>query len=109
MLNINNLNRARRILSAQQGAELSPTSNKRIKYLGKFGDGYKYVSSPMDIEDWSSEELSDLPPKEYYKQKTGDTDFKNLEYAEGLGPKNIDSQFYKELEHAATTGGNSVY
>lgn len=109
MLNINNLNRARRILSAQQGTELSPTYNKRIKYLGKFGDGYKYASSPVDIEDWSSEELSDLPPEEYYKQKTGNTDFKNLEYAEGLGPKNIDSQFYKELEHVATTGGKSVY
>lgn len=109
MLNINNLNRARRILSAQQGAELSPTYNKRIKYLGKFGDGYKYASSPVDIEDWSSEELSDLPPEEYYKQKTGNTDFKNLEYAEGLDPKNIDSQFYKELEHVATTGGKSVY
>lgn len=109
MLNINNLNRARRILSAHQGAELSPTYNKRIKYLGKFGDGYKYASSPVDIEDWSSEELSDLPPEEYYKQKTGNTDFKNLEYAEGLDPKNIDSQFYKELEHVATTGGKSVY
>ena len=109
MLNINNLNRARRILSAQQGAELSPTSNKRIKYLGKFGDGYKYASSPMGVDDWSSEELSDLPPEKYYKQKTGDTDFKNLEYAEGLGPKNIDSQFYKELEDVATTGGKSVY
>ena len=109
MLNINNLNRARRILSAQQGAELSPTSNKKIKYLGKFGDGYKYASSPMGVEDWSSEELSDLPPEKYYEQKTGNTDFKNLEYAEGLGPKNIDSQFYKELEHVATTGGKSVY
>lgn len=109
MLNINNLNRARKILSARQGTELSPTYNKRIKYLGKFGDGYKYASSPVDIEDWSSEELSDLPPEEYYKQKTGNTDFKNLEYAEGLGPKNIDSQFYKELEHVATTGGKSVY
>ena len=109
MLNINNLNRARRILSAQQGAELSPTSNKRIKYLGKFGDGYKYASSPVGVEDWSSEELSDLPPEEYYKQKTGNADFENLKYAEGLGPKNIDQQFYKELEHAATTGGKSVY
>ena len=109
MLNINNLNRARRILSAQQGAELSPTSNKKIKYLGKFGDGYKYASSPVDVEDWSSEELSDLPPEKYYKYKTGNTDLKNLEYAEGLGPKNIDSQFYKELEHAETTGGKSVY
>ena len=109
MLNINNLNRARRILSAQQGAELSPTSNKRIKYLGKFGDGYKYASSPVGVEDWSSEELSDLPPEEYYKQKTGNADFENLKYAEGLGPKNIDQQFYKELEHAATTGGKNVY
>lgn len=109
MLNINNLNRARRILSAQQGAELSPTSNKKIKYLGKFGDGYKYASSPVGVEDWSSEELSDLPPEKYYEYKTGNTDFKNLEYAEGLGPKNIDSQFYKELEHVATTGGKSVY
>lgn len=109
MLNINNLNRARRILSAQQGAELSPSSNKKIKYLGKFGDGYKYASSPVDIEDWSSEELSDLPPEEYYKQKTGNTDFGNIKYAEGLGPKNIDSQFYKELEHVATTGGKNVY
>ena len=109
MLNINNLNRARRILSAQQGAELSPTSNKKIKYLGKFGDGYKYASSPMGVEDWSSEELSDLPPEKYYEYKTGNTDCKNLEYAEGLGPKNIDSQFYKELEHVATTGGKSVY
>ena len=109
MLNINNLNRARRILSAQQGAELSPTSNKKIKYLGKFGDGYKYASSPMDVEDWSSEEFSDLPPEKYYEYKTGNTDFKNLKYAEGLGPKNIDSQFYKELEHFTTTGGKSVY
>lgn len=109
MLNINNLNRARRILSAQQGAELSPTSNKRIKYLGKFGDGYKYALSPVDIEDWSSEELSDLPPEKYYKYKTGNADFENLKYAEGLGPKNIDQQSYKELEHAATTGGKSVY
>lgn len=109
MLNINNLNRARRILSAQQGAELSPTSNKRIKYLGKFGDGYKYASSPVDIEDWSSEELSDLPPEEYYKQKTGNTDFENLEYAEGLDQNNVNQQSYKELEHFTTTGGKSVY
>lgn len=109
MLNINNLNRARKILSAQQGAELSPTSNKRIKYLGKFGDGYKYASSPVDIEDWSSEELSDLPPEEYYKQKTGNTDFENLEYAEGLDQNNVNQQSYKELEHFTTTGGKSVY
>ena len=109
MLNINNLNRARRILSAQQGTELSPSSNKKIKYLGKFGDGYKYASSPVDVEDWSSEELSDLPPEEYYKQKTGNTDFENLEYAEGLDQNNVNQQSYKELEHFTTTGGKSVY
>ena len=109
MLNINNLNRARRILSAQQGAELSPSSNKKIKYLGKFGDGYKYASSPVGVEDWSSEELSDLPPEEYYKQKTGNTDFENLEYAEGLDQNNVNQQSYKGLEHFTTTGGKSVY
>lgn len=109
MLNINNLNRARRILSAQQGAELSPTSNKRIKYLGKFGDGYKYALSPMNVEDWSSEELSDLPPEEYYKQKTGSENSADLKYAEGLDPNNVNQQSYKELEHVATTGGKSVY
>lgn len=109
MLNINNLNRARRILSAQQGTELSPSSNKKIKYLGKFGDGYKYASSPMGVEDWSSEELSDLPPEEYYKQKTGNTDFENLEYAEGLDQNNVNQQSYKGLEHFTTTGGKSVY
>ena len=109
MLNINNLNRARRILSAEYGAELSPTSNKRIKYLGKFGDGYKYASSPVDIEDWSSEELSDLPPEEYYKQKTGSENSADLKYAEGLDLNNVNQQSYKELEHVATTGGKSVY
>ena len=109
MLNINNLNIARIILSAQQCAELSPTSNKRIKYLGKFGDGYKYASSPVDIEDWSSEEISDLPPEEYYKQKTGSENSIDLKYAEGLDSNNVNQQSYKELEHAATTGGKSVY
>lgn len=109
MLNINNLNRARRILSAQQGAELSPTSNKRIKYLGKFGDGYKYALSPVDVEDWSSEELSDLPPEKYYKQKTGSEDFDNLKYADGLSVDNIKQQSYAYTKSYKDSNGKSIY
>lgn len=110
MLNINNLNRARRILSAHQGAELSPSSNIKIKYLGRFGDGYKYATSPTGaVEDWSSQEYSLLPPEEYYKQKTGNTNFDNLEYAEGLDSSNINQQSYQAISKQTTTEGNTTY
>ena len=108
MLNINNLNRVRRVLSAQDGAKAPSTSNMRIKYLGRFGDGYKYATSPIAVEDWS-QEYSDLPPEEYYKQKAGNANFDNLEYAEGLDPSNINQQSYQAISKQPTTEGNTTY
>ena len=110
MLNINNLNRARRVLSAQEGAKTPSTYNIKIKYLGRFGDGYKYATSPTGaVEDWSSQEYSLLPPEEYYKQKTGNTNFDNLEYAEGLDSSNINQQSYQAISKQTTTEGNTTY
>ena len=109
MLNINNLNRARRILSAQQGAELSPTSNKKIKYFGKVGEGYNYASSPIDVEDWTYSQFSSLPPEEYYKQQTGNENSNALEYADGLSADNIKQKSYTHLESYKDSQGNDVY
>ena len=109
MLNINNLNRARRILSAQQGAELSPTSNKKIKYFGKVGEGYNYASSPIDVEDWTYSQFSSLPPEEYYKQQTGSENSNALEYADGLSADNIKQKSYTHLESYKDSQGNDVY
>ena len=110
MLNINNLNRVRRVLSAQNGAKAPSTPNIRIKYLGRLcGGGYRYAISPTGaVEDWS-EEHSFRPPEEYYEQQTGDKNFDNLEYAEGLGPENIDQQSYIELEHGINSRGEKIY
>lgn len=109
MLNINNLNRARRILSAHQGAELSPTSNKKIKYFGKVGEGYNYASSPIDVEDWTYNQFSSLPPEEYYKQQTGSENSNALEYADGLSADNIEQKSYTHLESYKDSQGNDVY
>lgn len=108
MLNINNLNRARRVLSAQEGAKAPSAPYERIKYLGKFGSQYKYAYSDIDEEDWA-EELSYLPPKKQYEERGGDTTFGKLEYAEGIDPNNPEQQIYKKIGTSYDNGKTTWY
>ena len=109
MLNINNLNRVRRVLSAQQGAKAPSAPDERLKYLGKFGSQYKYAYSDVDVEDWSTEDLSDLPPEKYYEEQGGDNTFGKLEYAEGIDPNNPEQQIYKKIGTSYDNGKTTWY
>ena len=73
MLNINNLNRARKILSAQQGIKASfNTPDEKIKFCGKYGPYYKYSFGDVGTEDWNNGDVfSDLPPDKFYESEGG--------------------------------------
>ena len=97
MLNINNLNRARKILSAQQGIKASfNTPNEKIKFCGKYGPHYKYSFGDVGTEDWSNGDVfSDLPPDKFYESEGGSAYLPPLEYADGVDPNNIEQPIYK--------------
>ena len=97
MLNINNLNRARKILSAQQGIKASfNTPNEKIKFCGKYGPHYKYSFGNVGTEDWSNGDVfSDLPPDKFYESEGGSAYLPPLEYADGVDPNNIEQPIYK--------------
>lgn len=97
MLNINNLNRARKILSAQQGIKASfNTPDEKIKFCGKYGPHYKYSFGNVGTEDWSNGDVfSDLPPDKFYESEGGSAYLPPLEYADGVDPNNIEQPIYK--------------
>ena len=97
MLNINNLNRARKILSAQQGIKASfNTPDEKIKFCGKYGPHYKYSFGDVGTEDWSNGDVfSDLPPDKFYESEGGSAYLPPLEYADGVDPNNIEQPIYK--------------
>ena len=97
MLNINNLNRARKILSAQQGIKASfNTPDEKIKFCGKYGPYYKYSFGDVGTEDWSNGDVfSDLPPDKFYEYEGGSAYLPPLEYADGVDPNNIEQPIYK--------------
>ena len=97
MLNINNLNRARKILSAQQGIKASfNTPNEKIKFCGKYGPHYKYSFGNVGTEDWSNGDVfSNLPPDKFYESEGGSAYLPPLEYADGVDPNNIEQPIYK--------------
>lgn len=97
MLNINNLNRARKILSAQQGIKASfNTPNEKIKFCGKYGPYYKYSFGDVGTEDWNNGDVfSDLPPDKFYESEGGSAYLPPLEYADGVDPNNIEQPIYK--------------
>lgn len=97
MLNINNLNRARKILSAHQGIKASfNTPNEKIKFCGKYGPHYKYSFGDVGTEDWSNGDVfSDLPPDKFYESEGGSAYLPPLEYADGVDPNNIEQPIYK--------------
>ena len=97
MLNINNLNRARKILSAQQGIKASfNTPNEKIKFCGKYGPHYKYSFGDVGTEDWDNGDVfSDLPPDKFYESEGGSAYLPPLEYADGVDPNNIEQPIYK--------------
>ena len=97
MLNINNLNRARKILSAQQGIKASfNTPDEKIKFCGKYGPYYKYSFGYVGTEDWNNEDVfSDLPPDKFYESEGGSAYLPPLEYADGVDPNNIEQPIYK--------------
>ena len=97
MLNINNLNRARKILSAKQGIKASfNTPNEKIKFCGKYGPHYKYSFGNVGTEDWSNGDVfSDLPPDKFYESEGGSAYLPPLEYADGVDPNNIEQPIYK--------------
>lgn len=97
MLNINNLNRARKILSAQQGIKASfNTPNEKIKFCGKYGPHYKYSFGDVGTEDWNNGDVfSDLPPDKFYESEGGSAYLPPLEYADGVDPNNIEQPIYK--------------
>lgn len=97
MLNINNLNRARKILSARQGIKASfNTPDEKIKFCGKYGPHYKYSFGNVGTEDWSNGDVfSDLPPDKFYESEGGSAYLPPLEYADGVDPNNIEQPIYK--------------
>ena len=97
MLNINNLNRVRKILSAQQGIKASfNTPDEKIKFCGKYGPYYKYSFGDIDTEDWNNGDVfSDLPPDKFYESEGGSAYLPPLEYADGVDPNNIEQPIYK--------------
>ena len=97
MLNINNLNRARKSLSAQQGIKASfNTPNEKIKFCGKYGPHYKYSFGDVGTEDWNNGDVfSDLPPDKFYESEGGSAYLPPLEYADGVDPNNIEQPIYK--------------
>lgn len=97
MLNINNLNRARKILSAQQGIKASfNTPDEKIKFCGKYGPYYKYSFGDVGTEDWDNGDVfSDLPPDKFYESEGGSAYLPPLEYANGVDPNNIEQPIYK--------------
>ena len=97
MLNINNLNRARKILSAQQGIKASfNTPDEKIKFCGKYGPYYKYSFGDVGTEDWNNGDVfSDLPPDKFYESEGGSAYLPPLEYADGVDPNNIEQPIYK--------------
>ena len=97
MLNINNLNRARKILSAQQGIKASfNTPDEKIKFCGKYGPYYKYSFGNVGTEDWNNGDVfSDLPPDKFYESEGGSAYLPPLEYADGVDPNNIEQPIYK--------------
>lgn len=97
MLNINNLNRARKILSARQGIKASfNTPDEKIKFCGKYGPYYKYSFGDVGTEDWSNGDVfSDLPPDKFYESEGGSAYLPPLEYADGVDPNNIEQPIYK--------------
>ena len=97
MLNINNLNRARKILSAHQGIKASfNTPNEKIKFCGKYGPYYKYSFGNVGTEDWNNGDVfSDLPPDKFYESEGGSAYLPPLEYADGVDPNNIEQPIYK--------------
>ena len=97
MLNINNLNRARKILSAQQGIKASfNTPDEKIKFCGKYGPHYKYSFGDVGTEDWNNGDVfSDLPPDKFYESEGGSAYLPPLEYADGVDPNNIEQPIYK--------------
>ena len=97
MLNINNLNRARKILSAHQGIKASfNTPNEKIKFCGKYGPYYKYSFGDLGTEDWNNGDVfSDLPPDKFYESEGGSAYLPPLEYADGVDPNNIEQPIYK--------------
>ena len=97
MLNINNLNRARKILSAHQGIKASfNTPNEKIKFCGKYGPYYKYSFGDIGTEDWNNGDVfSDLPPDKFYESEGGSAYLPPLEYADGVDPNNIEQPIYK--------------
>lgn len=97
MLNINNLNRARKILSAQQGIKASfNTPNEKIKFCGKYGPHYKYSFGNVGTEDWNNGDVfSDLPPDKFYESEGGSAYLPPLEYVDGVDPNNIEQPIYK--------------
>lgn len=97
MLNINNLNRARKILSAQQGIKASfNTPDEKIKFCGKYGPHYKYSFGNVGTEDWNNGDVfSDLPPDKFYESEGGSAYLPPLEYADGVDPNNIEQPIYK--------------
>ena len=97
MLNINNLNRARKILSAHQGIKASfNTPDEKIKFCGKYGPYYKYSFGDIGTEDWNNGDVfSDLPPDKFYESEGGSAYLPPLEYADGVDPNNIEQPIYK--------------
>lgn len=97
MLNINNLNRARKILSAHQGIKASfNTPDEKIKFCGKYGPYYKYSFGNVGTEDWNNGDVfSDLPPDKFYESEGGSAYLPPLEYADGVDPNNIEQPIYK--------------
>lgn len=97
MLNINNLNRARKILSAQQGIKASfNTPDEKIKFCGKYGPYYKYSFGNVGTEDWNNGDVfSDLPPDKFYESEGGSAYLPPLEYADGVDPNNVEQPIYK--------------
>lgn len=97
MLNINNLNRARKILSAQQGIKASfNTPDEKIKFCGKYGPYYKYSFGDVGTEDWNNGDVfSDLPPEKFYEYEGGSAYLPPLEYADGVDPNNVEQPIYK--------------
>ena len=103
MLNINNLNRARRILSAEYGAKAPSVPGKTINYFWPNGDEYNYTLSPIGVGDQAYSQLNNTTSEGYQKQQTESEG--NRKY---ISVKSYKDSNGKDTYYGVTSDGNEV-
>lgn len=103
MLNINNLNRARRILSAEYGAKAPSVPGRTINYFWPNGDEYNYTLSPIGVGDQAYSQLNNTTSEGYQKQQTESEG--NRKY---ISVKSYKDSNGKDTYYGVTSDGNEV-